>query len=228
MKTGLHMRGRIPAFIGMEVTDETREKIRKAHLGKKRAPFSKEHRTRLSKSATGRKMSPESIEKTRLSNVGRKATKETKNKMSIAQRGHSRSGWKLSDETKKKISLALKRKNCEIKREGKIRKGLKGENNPRWIKDRTKLKVGRSKAYDTKYKYWMREVKMRDGWKCKINNHDCSGRLEAHHILNWVEHPELRYEINNGITLCHTHHPRKRVDEEKLSPYYKELLLTSK
>lgn len=98
------------------------------------------------------------------------------------------------------------------------------ENHPRWISDRSKLKKSRSQAYDYAYKLWMREVKNRDGWKCKISNDDCSGRLEAHHILGWKSHPELRYEINNGITLCHLHHPRKRSEEERLSPYFQNLV----
>jgi len=35
------------------------------------------------------------------------------------------------------------------------------------------------------------------------------------------------YEVNNGITLCHFHHPRKRKDEIKLSPYFMELIKTN-
>jgi len=38
------------------------------------------------------------------------------------------------------------------------------------------------------------------------------------------DYPELRYEVNNGITLCHFHHPRKINDEMKLSPYFQELI----
>jgi hypothetical protein len=78
----------------------------------------------------------------------------------------------------------------------------RGKNNGMWVFDRDLLKIDRQKAYDTKYKYWMLEVKKRDNWKCKINNCDCNGRLEAHHILPWEQFPELRYSINNGITLC--------------------------
>jgi hypothetical protein len=62
--------------------------------------------------------------------------------------------------------------------------------------------------------------------KCKTNNCDCSGRLEAHHILSWSKFPELRYEVNNGITLCKFHHPKKRIDEIKLAPYFKNMVLS--
>jgi len=95
---------------------------------------------------------------------------------------------------------------------------------PRWISDRTQLKTGREKSYDTKYKYWMREVKSRDGWKCRMADDTCKGRLEAHHILPWAKFPELRYQINNGITLCCHHHPRTRAAEVGLSPFLQGLV----
>ena len=110
--------------------------------------------------------------------------------------------------------------------ETKIRIGLTlaGEKNYQWIPDRTKLKTGREKCYDTRYKYWMLEVKKRDNWKCRIADVNCDGRLEAHHILDWEKYPELRYVVNNGITLCHAHHPRGRGNEAKLSPYLQSLV----
>lgn len=81
---------------------------------------------------------------------------------------------------------------------------------------------------DMAYKEWRINVYRRDIFKCKMNNQDCKGRIEAHHILGWTKYPELRYEINNGITLCHFHHPRKREDEINLSPYFKELVMNVK
>ncbi len=75
-----------------------------------------------------------------------------------------------------------------------------------------------------KYKDWRKKVCSRDNWKCKISNSGCKGRLEVHHILSFSKFAELKYEVNNGITLCHFHHPRKRVEEEKLSPYFQKLV----
>jgi len=106
----------------------------------------------------------------------------------------------------------------------------KGENNPYYKKDRTLLKRFNDDSKDRRssaYVTWRNEVYKRDNWKCKINNKDCNGRLEAHHILEYAEHPELRYEINNGITLCQAHHPRKRAEEKRLSPYFMELVSVS-
>lgn len=107
---------------------------------------------------------------------------------------------------------------------GKKLPNQSGENHPGWIKDRSKVKIGDRDLNDPLQKQWSRSVKNRDGWKCRISNQECSGRLESHHILGWRDHPELRYEVNNGITLCHFHHPRKRNDEGRLSPYFQQLV----
>lgn len=109
-------------------------------------------------------------------------------------------------------------------------KGIKGlfvgEKSGRWIKDRSKL-AKRQKRNDTAYKEWRKKVWLRDNFKCKIDNPDCAGRLEAHHILGWTAYPELRYEVNNGITLCHFHHPLKKTEEVKLSSYFQNLINTN-
>lgn len=137
-------------------------------------------------------------------------------------------GYASRREIKVSLETRLKQRKARL---GKIpwNKGIKNffgskENHPRWIPDRSKLKTGLDRPYDTKYKYWMLEVKKRDYWKCRIDNTDCKGRLEAHHILPWRNHPELRYVITNGITLCKYHHPRKRIDEINLSPYFQKLV----
>lgn len=99
------------------------------------------------------------------------------------------------------------------------------EKSPRWIKDRTQV-IGRHNRsfHDTAIKQWKKEVHLRDKYKCRMENNECSGRLEAHHILTWKDYPKLRYIITNGISLCHAHHPRSRAEEKRLSNYFKQLL----
>lgn len=100
---------------------------------------------------------------------------------------------------------------------------MSGPNNPRWVHDRSKVKLDTERGGPL-HKQWSKNVKDRDGWTCKIANNDCSGRVIAHHILSWRDYIELRYEVNNGITLCHAHHPRKRNDEIKFAPLYQNIL----
>lgn len=150
-------------------------------------------------------------------NKGKKMSEEFKQKIS-----KYKIGKKLSEETKRKIGEASKRL------------GLKPpinyrEKNWKWIEDRTKLKIYKNseERRSPRYKDWRRRVCNRDNWKCKIANKDCKGRLEVHHILSFTKFPELKYEINNGIALCHAHHPQKRSEEVKLSPYFQNLVALS-
>lgn len=144
-----------------------------------------------------------------------------KSKGRITNRGQH---WKIKDTSKMGHpywkSKKFSKEHCK-----KISDSLSGIKHYRWIKDRTKLKRKNKQGErrTSAYFYWRQEVWKRDGWKCKINK-DCNGRIEAHHIYNWTDYTQLRYNINNGITLCHLHHPRKWKDEERLIPYFKKLI----
>lgn len=127
----------------------------------------------------------------------------------------SKKGTKLSLEARKNMSAAMR-----IRFSDKIQ-------HPRWKKDRTTL-AKRQERNDSAYAEWRRQVWLRDDFKCKIANPDCKGRIEAHHILSWRDYPELRYQVNNGITLCHTHHPIKKKDASELSPYFQSLVAEMK
>jgi len=172
-------------------------------------------------------------------------SEETKRKLSNLKKGKPFSGvsfdWtgkKHTEEHNRKIGLkSIGRKHTE-ETKLKIKEAHLGEKNAMfgkyasehhlWKKDRNQVVKSEKKHLDGRYKEWMLAVKRIDNWKCKISNKDCCGRLEAHHILNWKDYPELRYDINNGITLCHAHHPRGRTREAELSPYLQSLVAERK
>ena len=106
---------------------------------------------------------------------------------------------------------------------------LRGENHHNWVQDRSKLKkyVGSEEKRSQEYRFWRKQVKERDDFVCRIADNNCDGRLEVHHILSWSEFPELRFKINNGITLCQAHHPRRRAEEKRLIPTFLELVSMS-
>ena len=54
------------------------------------------------------------------------------------------------------------------------------------------------------YKEWRTAVFTRDCYKCV----KCGSKksLEAHHIKAQSKYPALRFDINNGLTLCHSCH----------------------
>lgn len=96
-----------------------------------------------------------------------------------------------------------------------------------WIIDRALLKDDYRDRGGQLHREWSNNVKRRDNWTCKINNSDCDGKIVAHHILSWKEYAELRYSLNNGITLCHAHHPRGRAEEKRLIPLFSGLVSVS-
>lgn len=107
----------------------------------------------------------------------------------------------------------------------KMSEAQSGEKSFRWNFDRSA--VTHDRRNDGGYLQWRKQVYLRDGFKCRIANADCYGRIEAHHILGWAEYVELRYEVNNGITLCQAHHPLKRAEEKRLVPVFQELVSVS-
>lgn len=59
-----------------------------------------------------------------------------------------------------------------------------------------------------KYKQWRSKVFERDNYTCVVCE-QVGGKLNAHHIKKWSTHKELRFDIDNGITLCESCHREK-------------------
>lgn len=88
---------------------------------------------------------------------------------------------------------------------GKKRLDMMGVNNPSWNGGTSFL--DKSRHSDPKYIDWRKTVFSRDNYTCQ----GCgryNGYLEAHHIKPWRDYPELRYEVDNGITYCLQCHAR--------------------
>ena len=105
-------------------SEESREKMSKAHKGKK---LSKTQREKISKLLLGnqynkgRKLSEEHKNKISKANKGRRHTEEAKRKMSEAKKG-----YKHTEETKRKISESQKGRKQSKKTREKRSKSLKG------------------------------------------------------------------------------------------------------
>jgi predicted restriction endonuclease len=59
---------------------------------------------------------------------------------------------------------------------------------------------------DPQYVKWRKQVYSRDKNTCQWPGCNVKKKLNAHHIKRWSDFPGLRFEIKNGITLCHIHH----------------------
>ena len=153
--------------------------------------------------------------------LGRKLSVETCKKLSIAKKGKMpKNFWMLHTPqvVKKQAAVRLGKTHSE-----EWRKNISISK----TKDVSQLKNPEDRRINIMYLNWSRDVKDRDNWKCKIADSNCRGHLESHHILNWKDYPELRYDVNNGITLCVGHHPRGRKREEQLSPYFQDLIINT-
>lgn len=74
-----------------------------------------------------------------------------------------------------------------------------GKNHPHWKGGITPLNQKIKNGIE--YRLWREAVYSRDNWTCQ----ECGtrgGRLNAHHIKPFAKFPELRFAIDNGITLC--------------------------
>ena len=66
------------------------------------------------------------------------------------------------------------------------------------------------------YRDWKNQVLKRDNYTCRI----CGSKeyVHAHHIKSYAKYPDLRHEVENGITLCSACHRKmhsRRKDEEE-------------
>lgn len=126
--------------------------------------------------------------------------KDTYSKM-IKERSTDEWRKKIS-ETHKRLELSKGEKNpmYGIRRIGKL--------NPNWKNGRTPLKQKIMKTPE--YKEWRDKVKQRDNYKCQLCGSRESGNIEAHHLNNFAEYPEQRFDVENGITLCgNCHNPNR-------------------
>lgn len=63
---------------------------------------------------------------------------------------------------------------------------------------------------DKEVNAWKRAVSKRDGYKCvKCGSNE---NIEIHHIVRWVDAPQLRIMVENGITLCASCHKKEHFE----------------
>lgn len=187
--------------------DEYRKMMSNAHKGKK---ASAETKLKMSKASKKRKRNGRikvlcaicltEFEKYRSQHRVKYCSKECGYKaMSDKMLGNTfAKGYTMSDENKKKASERMKK--------------ICGKNHPLW---KGGSRREHKYLYGTRmYKEWRTAVFTRDDWTCKeCNARSKKGlqvRLEAHHVLPWCDYEDLRFCIDNGLTLCKKCHDKTK------------------
>lgn len=89
---------------------------------------------------------------------------------------------------------------CSIARKGKPIFALRGVNHYCWKGGVTPINEAIRKSLE--YRIWRRSVFERDKYACVICGKADSGNLNADHIKPFALFPELRFDLDNGRTLC--------------------------
>jgi len=82
---------------------------------------------------------------------------------------------------------------------------LRGEKHPNW-KGGINLENERLR-HSLQWNIWRNEIYKRDHYTCRLCNKHCQKKeIIAHHIMLFSQYPELRFSVDNGITLCRSCH----------------------
>jgi len=202
-------------------------------------PISEETRDKMSRSA---ERTLNGFKKGHKTNVGSHFSEETKKKMSETAKSQSRSSWqpkgyKHSDDTKNKLRISfIGRPSNQL---GKEHPYMKSESYRRKVSMIMKkivvegrhnfwkggiTEINKSVRTRLEYKLWREAVYKRDNYTC-IECKQHGGKLNAHHIKPFSLFPELRYAIDNGVTLCIDCHRKTDSYGNRIFMIEKQLLI---
>lgn len=131
-------------------------------------------------------------------------TEEHKNKIRIALKNRV-----IPETIRERMSLGCLGRQISIATRFKLSDANRGEKSYLWRGGitKTRYKIRRS----IEYRLWREAIFARDNWTCQ----NCMKRgiyIHAHHIKSFAKYPELRYAIDNGLTLCKKCHSKKHED----------------
>lgn len=164
--------------------------------GKKRPPFSDEWKQKISFSKKGKKITEITRERMKIAQKGKIVLPETRLKISNSLKGKipkfipTTLGTHRTDKQKETMSNA-QRKRIKNGKHNWWKGGISSENH--------RIRNG------VEFRLWREAVFARDNWTCQKTGKRCI-ELHPHHILPFAYYPELRFAIDNGITLSKDSH----------------------
>ena len=168
----------------------------------------------------GKKLSEEHKRKIGEAGKGRICSEETKRKISKAHKGKKKP-W-VAKRNKRYGYLTKGDKNPAKRPEvrKKISENLTGSKHWNWQGGITP--INERIRHSIEYQEWRKDVFERDSYTCqKCGARNGLGKtlyLEAHHMKSFSKYPKLRFDVDNGITLCKEFcHPREGRPNKALS-----------
>jgi len=134
--------------------------------------------------------------------VGKKIAAKLKGRPNTALKGRKfpeREPWNKGKKLPPEFGENVRRAMIE---QGVIKSG---PDNPSWKGGITPKTVVLRQS--ERYAEWRHSVFERDSYTCQICG-QVGGKLVAHHIKRFADYPELRFAIENGITMCRSCHSR--------------------
>lgn len=80
---------------------------------------------------------------------------------------------------------------------------LRGENHPNWNPDLTDEEREKERGYN--FIAWTKQVLRLANYTCNITG-ERGGKLAAHHLFNWANNPEKRFDLSNGVCISQDLH----------------------
>lgn len=77
---------------------------------------------------------------------------------------------------------------------------------------------------DEAYKTFRSKVRRRDKYRCQMPGCSCKRNLQVHHVRPWSTNIMLRYDPNNGITLCKNCHKKITGYEHIYAQMFEEII----
>lgn len=117
------------------------------------------------------------------------------------------------------VNAGLKPSDIEAKYNGAVTKEQIYRKKAKWGKE-DYFKSDKYAKYRTpQYIAWRTACLTRDKYKCVVCGRGRPARLQVDHIHSWSRYPALRFEVDNGQTLCIPCHKRTPTYGRKASFY---------